>query len=179
MVKVRGVKRYCEFQSLSLTANHKVILIPGQLVKCFRTLLQRVHRSLSFPYKRKTPHKRGLSEHFLSALRLRRLEVSLHNPSRKLHKAMPPAHSLTSALRVNTRRCSPYIIYYTQPKGICQLGSFFFETEVVARYSSLRPEFTTNNEMARCGARHREAYLVLLLLLRCNLQKNTTESLQK
>ena len=33
--------------------------------------------------------------------------------------------------------------YYTQPKGICQLGSFFFETEVVARYSSLRPEFTT------------------------------------
>ena len=69
--------------------------------------------------------------------------------------------------------------YYTQPKGICQLGSFFFETEVVARYSSLRPEFTTNNEMARCDARHREAYSVLLLLLRCNLQKNTTESLQK
>ena len=33
--------------------------------------------------------------------------------------------------------------YYTQPKGICQLGSFFFETEVVVRYSSLRPEFTT------------------------------------
>lgn len=117
MVKVRGVKRYCEFQSLSLTANHKVILIPGQLVKCFRTLLQRVHRSLSSPYKRKTPHKRGLSEHFLSALRLRRLEVSLHNPSRKLHKAMPPAHSLTSALRVNTRRCSPYIIIIRNLKG--------------------------------------------------------------
>ena len=48
----------------------------------------------------KNPARRQDSkEHFLSALRLRRLEVSLHNPSRKLHKAMPPAHSLTSALR--------------------------------------------------------------------------------
>lgn len=137
------VKRYCEFQSLSLTANHKVILIPGQLVKCFRTLLQRVHRSLSSPYKRKTPHKRGLSEHFLSALRLRRLEVSLHNPSRKLHKAMPPAHSLTSALRVNTRRCSPYIIIIRNLKGYVNWEVFSLRQRWLQRYSSLRPEFTT------------------------------------
>lgn len=142
MVKVRGVKRYCEFQSLSLTANHKVILIPGQLVKCFRTLLQRVHRSLSSPYKRKTPHKRGLSGIFFRLCAYAGLRFRCTTPPessiRQCHRHTPLLQRFGEHTPLLTLH-----YYYTQPKGICQLGSFFFETEVVARYSSLRPEFTT------------------------------------
>lgn len=142
MVKVRGVKRYCEFQSLSLTANHKVILIPGQLVKCFRTLCKESTAAYPPPTNER-PRTSGVFQSIFfrlcayAGLRFR-CTTPPESSIRQCHRHTPLLQRFGEHTPLLTLH-----YYYTQPKGICQLGSFFFETEVVARYSSLRPEFTT------------------------------------
>lgn len=165
MVKVRRVKGYLKFQSLSLAANHEVILIPGQLVKCFRTLCKEstaAYPPLQPPTNEKPRTKRGLSEHFLSALRLRRLEVSLHNPSRKLRKAMLPAHSLTSTLQRTHDVAHLAILLYANYEEMSTGKIFLWDRENGA-FLFHPPQSHCKNETTRRGTHQREVCWVILL----------------
>ena len=95
---------------------------------------------LNPPAKAKGPaFQQGLPEHFLSAFSLRRFEVSLHNPSRKLRKAMRSGTLPCLSALTGTRRCLPSIIIhklqkYANPANLDQRVS------CCERYSSIKWE---------------------------------------
>lgn len=95
MVKIRMSERQVERYRMTLSPNHKMILICTQPVKSLRTQLQKIHCALPLRSLKNPAVISGVLSIFFQSYDLSRLEVSLHNPSRGLHVTMhadTPSH---------------------------------------------------------------------------------------